>query len=563
LLERACLTISSRKLIQCKSNTCKIPPVATKTFENITNDGGIPYTLLLPVASPGKYIISAVVNNGWCKYNDLKDWIHAGDFYNTKVHDFEIKTDTLVVGKNIQVEKFDPEEPKPGVTIHGRVKLPQSSNETFSSKSCLTIKAQEFKLCGGGINCLNPLTAKETFHDFNLEAHTIPYAIVIPNTATGHFIISAVLNIDWCKDDDASSQDFIHNGDYHNEETHDFVLSEGMTEVQKDITLEEYSDVVTAAPSINVHSPSQPYSPSYVSTEMPRVSAQQATTKEADIILGTTLQPVVISAGTSRTVKSEITTPNAAASKANVQPSTDRAPLTKEELIKLIVTTDKPHGNLIYDTQQPITIGVGQLYPIKTEQQVSTTQAMTEPSIEVNTTTTPILSSQATLDDLITLPQGLPKSCQEIRDAGIGKLDGQYIIEARSGCHLSIICQDMEDKEKAPKEFLGGPSEAEWKYWHYAVLIKLSYQDKQNIPTGACLEKTEGGKELIKRIIQAGAQQGNPVADWQTNIAQLLTRRGKRNIHADKTIITKSVKIYKNPKGKRSEKESKSHWGVL
>ena len=85
---------------------------------------------------------------------------------------------------------------------------------------------------------------------------------------------------------------------------------------------------------------------------------------------------------------------------------------------------------------------------------------------------------------------GLPKSCQEIRDAGIGRLDGQYIIEARPGCHLSIICQDMEDKLKSPKEFLGGPSEDEWKYWHYAVLIKLSYQDKLNMPSGACLEKS-------------------------------------------------------------------------
>ena len=132
-----------------------------------------------------------------------------------------------------------------GVTIHGRVILPESSNETFSSRSCLTIKAQEFKLCGGGANCMHPLTTKETFRDFRLEAHTIPYAIVIPNIVTGHFIISALLNVDWCKDDDVTSQDFIHNGDYHNEETHDFVISEGMTDILKDIKLEEYNDVVT------------------------------------------------------------------------------------------------------------------------------------------------------------------------------------------------------------------------------------------------------------------------------------------------------------------------------
>lgn len=72
-------------------------------------------------------------------------------------------------------------------------------------------------------------------------------------------------------------------------------------------------------------------------------------------------------------------------------------------------------------------------------------------------------------------------------------MDGQYIVEARDGCHLSIICQDMEGP--APKEFLGGPSEDEWKYWHFAVLIKISDEDKRNIPQGACLENS--GKRFV------------------------------------------------------------------
>ena len=46
--------------------------------------------------------------------------------------------------------------------------------------------------------------------------------------------------------------------------------------------------------------------------------------------------------------------------------------------------------------------------------------------------------------------------------------------------------------EDHPKEFLGGPSEDEWRYWHYAVLIRISSEDKQNIPSGACLENTGG-----------------------------------------------------------------------
>ena len=67
-------------------------------------------------------------------------------------------------------------------------------------------------------------------------------------------------------------------------------------------------------------------------------------------------------------------------------------------------------------------------------------------------------------------------------------MDGQYIVEARENCHLSLICQDMEGEN--PKEFLGGPNEEEWKYWHFAVLIKISQKDKENIAEGACLEKS-------------------------------------------------------------------------
>ena len=67
-------------------------------------------------------------------------------------------------------------------------------------------------------------------------------------------------------------------------------------------------------------------------------------------------------------------------------------------------------------------------------------------------------------------------------------MDGQYIIEVRKHCHLSIICQDMNDP--SPREFLGGASEEEWKYWHYAILIRINENDKKNMPSGACLENS-------------------------------------------------------------------------
>ena len=46
----------------------------------------------------------------------------------------------------------------------------------------------------------------------------------------------------------------------------------------------------------------------------------------------------------------------------------------------------------------------------------------------------------------------------------------------------------MDDKQ--PKEFLGGPNRREWEAYPFAVLIKISAHDKENIQSGACLENS-------------------------------------------------------------------------
>lgn len=83
---------------------------------------------------------------------------------------------------------------------------------------------------------------------------------------------------------------------------------------------------------------------------------------------------------------------------------------------------------------------------------------------------------------------GIPKSCAEIRASGIGSQDGEYVIQARPDCHLNIICQNMD--EPNPIEFLGGPEQRYWLYWHYAILIRLSAYDKEHVDRRACLENT-------------------------------------------------------------------------
>ena len=105
---------------------------------------------------------------------------------------------------------------------------------------------------------------------------------------------------------------------------------------------------------------------------------------------------------------------------------------------------------------------------------------------------------------------GIPKSCAEIRSSGIGSQDGEYVIQARPNCHLNIICQNMD--EPSPIEFLGGPQQRYWLYWHYAILIRLSAYDKQHVDKRACLENS--GKNMEHIIIISGAIHFKTVDDW-------------------------------------------------
>lgn len=53
----------------------------------------------------------------------------------------------------------------------------------------------------------------------------------------------------------------------------------------------------------------------------------------------------------------------------------------------------------------------------------------------------------------------------------------------------------------------------------------------------------EKGKDLLQRILIAGAKQGNPIDEWKTNIAKLL--RSRRNVPLGSSVITKAKTIYK------------------
>ena len=130
-----------------------------------------------------------------------------------------------------------------GAILHGDIILPE--NTQIDSQSCLTIKAQEMKLCSGVINCVQPLSAKETFYNLKTLGNRIPYSLSLQQNMSGNVIVSAVLHMGWCRDNTVTQQEWIRSGDYHSEDLQDFFLQENQTVIDKDIEVKLYSETVT------------------------------------------------------------------------------------------------------------------------------------------------------------------------------------------------------------------------------------------------------------------------------------------------------------------------------
>lgn len=626
----SCLTVSSRKLIKCKNNHCKIPPVASKTWEMVEYDNrGIPYSLFLPVSSPGSYLISAVINNGWCKLYSQGVWIKDGDLYNDKVHDFELKSPSQPIGKNIQISLYTTASddanrltPTRTLIVNGRVSLPPNRVHFLPPRSCLIIKTQLYEKCANENKCI---VGKQVFRYLHLEGNTLPYFVTITNASSNRYVINAILNVDWCSEDVKNKS--MKFDDFYNKVLDDLQVTENQTEAECDIQLSNYADnvidessthnmtlVKTATPL--TYRPTEEISNSFIgnkaypiepvaslnkqdstnsefstlnemaspysTTNAFKISTPSINTTSISSVYTTTKSPLIynitnpitnvgVSNDTlpivpvSTTVSPDVTLPllttNASENQTLLIASN---PSVNNTIVKIatngttVDTIMPPPPVQEFEETVPANVTQSNDLNMQTSSQKSSPTIVTssQPSNTYTSTVTvpfPINASVpvAGVDGLVALPKGLPKSCSEIRSSGIGSMDGQYIVEARENCHLSIICQDMEGQN--PKEFLGGPSEDEWRYWHFAVLIKISQQDKENIPEGACLEKSERGQDLLRRVLEAGARQDNPINEWKSNLAKLL--RSRRNIHETSSIISKAKTIYKE--------NQESNWGVL
>ncbi len=111
---KSCLIINVRESIYCeKSENCPDSMIAEKIIRDITmtTNTEIPYEVeVKPRPKPNRYLISAVLNRGWCfNKNKTKTWIKNGDFFNDVEHSFEVERSGDIY-KDIKIRKFTKKE---------------------------------------------------------------------------------------------------------------------------------------------------------------------------------------------------------------------------------------------------------------------------------------------------------------------------------------------------------------------------------------------------------------------------------------------------------------------
>ena len=97
-----------------------MPSIATKTYDIIPHAAvSLTYKLRLVNAKAGRYIVSAVLNNGWCKGSagNSSDWLRSGDYYNAEVNEYVLKTTDVFVTKDMTLTQVQQKTPERGVCL--------------------------------------------------------------------------------------------------------------------------------------------------------------------------------------------------------------------------------------------------------------------------------------------------------------------------------------------------------------------------------------------------------------------------------------------------------------
>ena len=106
----SCLTLTIRESLQCfDRENCLIEAKAHFVMKNfrMPRSNRLWYQRVIkPRLKPGRYIIGAVLNRGWCAQDSKNStWIRDGDFFNDVLHEFEVK-EYGDVRKDIVIRRF-------------------------------------------------------------------------------------------------------------------------------------------------------------------------------------------------------------------------------------------------------------------------------------------------------------------------------------------------------------------------------------------------------------------------------------------------------------------------
>lgn len=132
----------------------------------------------------------------------------------------------------------------------GNVYLPLNTTSDLPAGSCLTVSVQEMILCGHDANCHIPVVANETFRNVSLIKNALSFELMAPKMKPGRYVISAVVNVGWCRVNSVKTKQLTHPGDYHSTEVYDIDIERDTKTVGQDIYVEPVSEVETGKFSI-------------------------------------------------------------------------------------------------------------------------------------------------------------------------------------------------------------------------------------------------------------------------------------------------------------------------
>lgn len=302
LLPGSCINIVVRDSRQCsETDECGNRILAKKQIKGEralkVTGGKLRYSVKLSDGQPGTYEMEVVVNNGWCRQLEGKEYLRNGDYHNDISEILVIRKGNTrqVLRKDIQSQHFKATpkaecpkgvpivgcavnpcdsatcalytnalcqanfcggcfaefyvngwkvtcdsniKPTKPVYVSGNIVLPSYFTRTsLPSGSCIKMLIQENIQCSDSQEeCDNPVYATIQLNDPPIKNNKIKYNMLMKEAREGSFVISATLNMGWC----TSGKEWLRIGDYKNEFIYDFTLSKDQNEVSKDVHVARY-----------------------------------------------------------------------------------------------------------------------------------------------------------------------------------------------------------------------------------------------------------------------------------------------------------------------------------